>query len=642
MKLIEVRVQNYKSILDSGWVSIDQVTCLVGKNESGKTAFLQAIEKLNPVEPSHANFNYVFDYPASKYTSYKREHATTPAVVVEARYEFDEDTLQALVGRFGPDALRSKDLVLQKKYDNSMSWTLEVDELAAVKHLAKRVAGGTDALHEAAAAATTASELAIALESFGPDDDSAQKLLKLINSWSDRSLWQGVVKLIKLHLPRFFYFDDYSSMRGMVSLDDLIRRIDNDGTIDDSERPFLALLDLIGASAEELRDETSIEKLTRELEGASVAITDEMFEFWRQNDALQVNFVRQEADPNDPAPLNAGRVLAVRIYNPNHRASVPFDQRSKGFVWFFSFLVFFQRLKAETGHTILLLDEPALSLHALAQGDFLRFLEERLAPAHQVIYSTHSPFMIEPGRLDRVRTVFDRGRDIGSVVSDDVFKTDRDTVFPLQAALGYDLAQTLFVGPDNLLVEGTSDLIYLEILNQKVAEAGGETLSDRWVVVPVGGADKLSTFVTLLGGNQLNAVALMDVSKKDQQRVDNLLSNGLLAKNGLVQVNEFTTESEADIEDLFAPAFYLRLVNGAYKKDLGKNLTQAALGKGSPRIVKRIEQYFATNKVGTGKFSHQRPATYLLREQVKLMGDIEESTVQRAGLMFKRVNKLLS
>lgn len=642
MKLVEVRVQNYKSILDSGWVTMDQVTCLVGKNESGKTAFLQALEKLNPIERAHADFDYVYDYPASKYTAYKREHAENPATVIEARFAFNDATRERVEARFGSKVLEAESLLLSKGYDNVLRWTLPVNDAAAVKHLAKRVAGGAEALKVAAEAATTGPELAAALEAHGSGDEAAQKLLKLIDGWPDRSVWQGVTKLVGLHLPKFFYFDDYSSMRGMVSLDDLIRRIESDGKIDESERPFLALLDLIGASAEELRDETSIERLTRELEGASVAITDEMFEFWRQNDALQVQFVRQEGDPSDPAPLNTGKVLAVRIYNPNHRASVPFDQRSEGFVWFFSFLVFFQQLKAQSGNTILLLDEPALSLHALAQGDFLRFLEARLAPKHQVVYSTHSPFMIEPARLNRVRTVFDRGRDVGSVVTDDVFKTDKDTVFPLQAALGYDLAQTLFVGPDNLLVEGTSDLIYLDILNQKVAEAGGETLSDRWVIVPVGGADKLSTFVTLLGGNQLNAVALMDVSKKDQQRVDNLLRNGFLAKNGLIELSEFVGQNEADIEDLFAPAFYLKLVNGAYKKELGKNLTQTAIGQGSPRIVKRIEKYFQDTPVGTGHFSHQKPATYLLREQIKLLGDIDQQTTKRAEEIFKRVNKLLS
>lgn len=640
MKLIKVRIQNYKSISDSGWVDMDQVTCLVGKNESGKTAFLQALEKLNPVESAHAKFNYVYDYPTSRYTAYKRKHDEHPDTVIEAEFEITAGEKRLIDLRFGPDAVKQTTVTVTKNYANKRSWYVEVDTAAAVKHLASKLTGASDALAAAANAATTVDELTAAITAHGADTASAAQLTAQINSWPDNSVWQGVVKC--LELPRFFYFDDYSVMRGMVSLDDLIRRVDEGGEIDDSEKPFLALLDLIGVSPEELRDETDIESLTRELEGASVAITDEMFEFWRQNDSLTVQFVRQPADPNAPAPLNTGKILAVRIFNPNHRASVPFDQRSKGFVWFFSFLVSFQQIKNDDRTTILLLDEPALSLHALAQGDFLRFTEERLAPAHQVIYTTHSPFMIDPGRLDRVRTVTDLGREKGTVVSDEVFRTDADTVFPLQAALGYELAQTLFVGKHNLCVEGTSDLIYLDVLSQQVVASGGQGLDDRWTIVPVGGADKLSTFVTLLGGNQLDVVALMDVAKKDRQRVDNLLANGHLMKNGLVQLSEFTAASEADIEDLFAPAFYLKLANGAYKTKLdGKAITLKGLPPG-PRISKRIEQYFKAQDINDGVFKHQPPATYLLREQTKLVPGIDADTLARATAMFERINALIN
>ena len=62
MQLVRARVTNYKSIDDSGWVSMDGVTCLVGKNESGKTAFLQALRRLNPVPGANGDFD-LKDYP---------------------------------------------------------------------------------------------------------------------------------------------------------------------------------------------------------------------------------------------------------------------------------------------------------------------------------------------------------------------------------------------------------------------------------------------------------------------------------------------------------------------------------------------------------------------------------------------------
>src|SRR5690606_27193168 len=122
---------------------------------------------------------------------------------------------------------------------------------------------------------------------------------------------------------------------------------------------------------------------------------------------------------------------------------------------------------------------PALSLHGKAQGDFLRFINERLAVSSPVIYTTHSPFMVEMGHLERVRIVEDRGPPVGSVVSSDALANDPDSLFPLQAALGYDIAQSLFIGPHNLVVEGTSDFIYLTIMSQAASVRKKVSLDSR-------------------------------------------------------------------------------------------------------------------------------------------------------------------
>ena len=62
MKLTRARVRNYKSIDDSSWVNIEDITALVGKNESGKTAFLQALRKINSISGDSDGFN-IHDYP---------------------------------------------------------------------------------------------------------------------------------------------------------------------------------------------------------------------------------------------------------------------------------------------------------------------------------------------------------------------------------------------------------------------------------------------------------------------------------------------------------------------------------------------------------------------------------------------------
>lgn len=106
------------------------------------------------------------------------------------------------------------------------------------------------------------------------------------------------------------------------------------------------------------------------------------------------------------------RLVETRVHR--HLLSLPFDQRSTGFRWFFSFLAAFSEFEHSSNPVIILLDEPGLGLHARAQKDFLRFIEERLSVRCQVAYSTHSPFMIQPDHLERARLVEDKGRESGS------------------------------------------------------------------------------------------------------------------------------------------------------------------------------------------------------------------------------------
>ena len=136
--------------------------------------------------------------------------------------------------------------------------------------------------------------------------------------------------------------------------------------------------------------------------------------------------------------------LKIRIWDQRHSLSLPFDEHSTGFRWFFSFLAAFSEYEFNNNPVLILLDEPALGLHAKAQTDFLRFIEERLSKRCQVIYTTHSPFMVQPNKLESVRTVEDLGREDGAKINQDVLTKDPDTLFPLQGALGYDLVQNLF------------------------------------------------------------------------------------------------------------------------------------------------------------------------------------------------------
>ena len=132
------------------------------------------------------------------------------------------------------------------------------------------------------------------------------------------------------------------------------------------------------------------EAFISELEATSNSITDQFLEYWSTNNNLEIQFEIQ--------PVGNDKYLNIRIRNTKHRVTLPLKNRSKGFIWFFSFLVWFSKIERHE-NVIILLDEPGLNLHAEAQNDLLRYIDEMLAPKYQVIYTTHSPFMIDPAKL---------------------------------------------------------------------------------------------------------------------------------------------------------------------------------------------------------------------------------------------------
>ena len=640
MKLTRARVTNFKSIEDTGWVTIDDVTCMVGKNESGKTAFLHALRRLSPVTGVNGDFD-IKDYPRKGYVRYKRIHPDRPAVVVAAEFKLTDSEVEEVESVFGEGVLDSDKVVISKGYDNKLRWEFKANERMVIENILGRANLPVE-IQQHARDSNSLEELTACLEELPVKPAAVQSMLEEIESRFSGGLKHTMVEdCMTAFLPRFVYFDDYSAMRGRISIQDIRRRVENDEFLDDADRTFLSLLKLVGAKLEDLEYQTNYEYLKAELESASIEISDEIFEFWNQNKQLRVEFDLSVANPNDPPPLNQGTILHVRIWNNRHRVSVPFDERSKGFVWFFSFLSYFSTLEEEEdADLILLLDEPGLNLHAMAQRDFLRFIDDRLAPKNQVVYSTHSPFMINLDKLSSVRTVQDVD-DRGTFVSDDTLSNDRETVFPIQVALGYQMAQTLFLAPHCLMVNYPSDLIYIQVLGEAVASIGQMRLDPRWVVIPVGGADNLPTFISTLGENYVSVAVMMDVSTKNRLKLDHINRNAAVKRYNPIKWVEVAKVRTADIEDLFEPTFYLKLVNEAYAGELHEPVTMKSISDANPRIVQRLDSYFRRQRIADGRFDPYRPAALLLQEHSRLRGMISDPTVERAASLFERINSLL-
>ena len=210
-------------------------------------------------------------------------------MVVRGEFELSDEEMRQIEAAFGEGVLRSPRVTVSKDYANRRHWEVEVDE---------------DAVGGAAVA--------------GPSGDGRAHVTDRI-----------VGEYLERFLPLFVYFDDYSAMRGRISIQDLRRLRDGEGPLDDADRTFLALLSLVSAELEDFEDQTNYEHLKTELEAASIGISDEIFRFWNQNRELRVEFDLSSANPNDRPPLNSGTILHLRIWNERHRVSVQFDERSK-------------------------------------------------------------------------------------------------------------------------------------------------------------------------------------------------------------------------------------------------------------------------------------------------------------------------
>ncbi|MGP9526469.1 ATP-dependent nuclease, partial [Psychrobacter sp. AOP7-D1-15] len=196
---------------------------------------------------------------------------------------------------------------------------------------------------------------------------------------------------------------------------------------------------------------------------------------------------------------------------------IELDQRSEGFQWLVSFfIIFFAEAADKHKNAILLLDEPGMSLHALKQRDF-RTTISRLAEQNQTIYTTHSPFLVGPDELNIVKVVEMKDRSDGTKVHNTINSSDPAALLPLQEALGYDLAQSLFTQKKNLILEGLTDYWYIEAASALLRAKKIADLNDKISLVFANTAGKVVYYATILHAQNLKIAALLDSDSAGNQ-----------------------------------------------------------------------------------------------------------------------------
>lgn len=654
MKLTKIHVKKYQSIKDSNEFDVSDITCLVGKNEAGKTSILKALYKLNPIIGTDSKFDITDDYPRNEVEDYRQDIESKKIEherVIFATFELADEDIEEIIGELGGNALNDNILDLSKGYDNILYFGINCNAVEIYKYLIDNGQLPPDALNGLKSISDfgKASEYLKTIE----QTNHVKKLLATFSDISTKGIKKYVYeKYISDYVPQFLYFDDYYQLTGQENIEQLVHRVNSKALLP-SDYPMLGLIDLARLNLNELLTPERTQGLLNKLEGASNHLTKQILKYWSQNRHLRMTFDVRPARPKDPANMQSGTNIWAQIYDQKRWVHTNLGTRSRGFVWFFSFLAWYSKIKKENENVILLLDEPGLSLHAKAQADLLKYFEDELAPYHQLIYSTHSPFMVDPSKFSRVRIVQDLSIEAdseeipaekdGTKVFTDVLEATEDSLFPLQGALGYEIYQTLFVGPNSLVVEGVSDLLFIQAMSSYLESEGKTSLSSAWTITPVGGSDKVPTFVALLGSQKgLKVATLIDIQKKDVQSIENLFKKRLLDKSHVMTFADFSGKPESDIEDMFDDTFYLNIVNEEYKNQLVKKIKLSDLNNNIPRIIVRIEQYLELNPLkGGGKFNHFRPARYFNENLSKLSSTITDDIKIKFENAFNRLNKLL-
>jgi predicted ATP-dependent endonuclease of OLD family len=670
MKLIKFKVENFRSVENSDWIKAEDVTCLVGTNESGKTNLLIALWKLNP-----ANAESIIpldDYPRKNYHNY--EQTNGDEVFISAEFELEVNTASRLSEKSGWHEDLMKQVIVKRKYDGSYLYEYVKNKLDSIESayltvLLNNVIQGynssdlpnkEDTETNKAIADFINSEIAklsaknneinkqgvLEMKSnFTTFIETHYKLKTNLNSFFDTNLFSkldkiisafdanGITvsdeckKIIKAKLPKFVYYSDYGNLDSEIYLPHVIENFDRKDLGERERaksRSLKVLFEFVSLSPEQILElgkeaypikiiektknnynqivntterieepeeinieEESKKKREREilLQSASTSLTEKFKEWWKQGEYK----FRFQADGNH---------FRIWVSDDKRLAEIELEGRSKGLQWFFSFFLIFL-VESKDSHTncILLLDEPGISLHPMAQIDLINFFNS-LSKENQLIYTTHSPFLVSPNNLSGVHAMYigDKGE---SVVSPDLRsnkKIAEKSIYPIHAAIGITVSETLLYGCQPVLVEGISDQIYLQLIKKYVLSQGKYINDKEIVFIPTGGVKGMSPVIKILCGRENDLpFVLLDSDKpgieKQKQLQKDLYAD---AKEKVLSISTFIKDGEYEIEDLMPIEELARTFSKQYRRVNSEEDFDYSFDKTQP-IVNQMEAYAKEN-----------------------------------------------
>jgi predicted ATP-dependent endonuclease of OLD family len=656
MKIKEFRVENFRNIIDSGWIKIEDIAVIVGKNEAGKTSLLKALWKFNPFKDESYDLNR--EYPRGR-----RKERSLEKTVTTIKFEFTSDE-QDEIAQIHSSAKGITGVEIKRNYkgtytynflphhpdrQHDLKWVVSVihehfseipdsasdhfktqyeQALETFKNNVRENGGSEYAIKQAP---TFKSQISGFVQQ--PEDNSAVATLnnsidEAVSELSVAPPSRQTIDTVHEWLPVFIYMDDYKIFTGSAYLNQVQQRKQKgDNHLTDEDRTIILIMDMAGLGLDdEVKKGNQEDKEQRilDMNDASQTLTNLIADKWSQK-KYEVMF---QAD---------GQHFITFVKDADSKVLVPLEERSKGFQWFFSFdMTFMYETDGEFENAVILLDEPGLHLHAAAQRDLLARMKE-YGNSNQLIYTTHLPFMIDFTRLDNIY-IAEEVSDEGAKFHQNWLSANKDARFTLQAALGLSWSQSLFVGKYNLVVEGVTDFWFLTTISTMLQDAGQTGIDDQMVITPAGGASKVAYIGTILHGQELDVAVLLDSDQEGKSAYEQLVYQWILAdKQVLMLGNILGVSHSCAIEDLFSEDYYLANVKEAYRKELGKKTLK--LSNNNQTIVDRVAEALLAHGVET--FNKGRVAKKIMQDLAsKKLSDMPPETVENFKRVFSAINEI--
>jgi len=645
LRLRKFRVQAFRCIHDSGDIVVGDLAAFVGRNESGKTTILQALTMLNRDEM----------ISELDLCDEMTEHLKSEIRIVEGDFELNHDETEIIKERFPSLHLTKLKIfrtnknpeiqydfgdthVNKEEHQNLEHWQdITKQLLNFVESIPNYISKKLDTDFFTGSMPGNKKIIQAELDGFSSNLHAiATEEKQVISEWKETNskIIKNVEKILvdntesealknfiddRLH-PRFVYFSDYKKILGNINLAEYIKESETEASagieyiegFDRAEtvRNLLYLAEFEMEKLEEVKNSPS--KLIKFLNTASKKLTERLNPSWK-GEAINVEL-----------RLNPGNILSVVLSDVHKDGTITntglLNRRAEGFKWTFSFIVNFaaETQKAELKEAILLLDEPARNLHPTQQMGISDLLKN-LAGSNQVLYATHSPFMIfdyTPGNLLVVE--LDRKKHLSKIFYD-YWKADDATLTPILYGLSKGLVDSITdreVGYNSrplIIVEAMSDTMYLNAFDKFLQDPN--ISMNPLNVVPAYNKNSVLPLSIFYHTHGYNTFVLLDNDYESNQIAEQLKNN----KFSEPQIIFFESDGNLlqSIEDYMEVDDYLYAVNQTYEIKLRKegftNLTkEEVLIHGKKGIIENLKAVW--NEHGDdewGEFEKEEVCRYI-------------------------------